>query len=577
MSLAYEELDVIPVKNAALHVDEPVHYAAYLGGSTITYKEVISTSYSNAQASFSANPPSPNVIVDRNVLLKVPVTFTFTGTSAPGARLLQSGYDAPRAFPLHSVMQSLQLSINNNKVTIEASELVHEMMLAEGENSEREHLSMTPCFPDQSQEFAELVNTNRNPLAQFGERSESVPFRGGFPYDSISNPVDGVSATVAATFCEPLLISPLLWGGFTGKGLLHVQNMSIQVNWDSDLARMWSHASGSGSTITNVQVSLGQPSLLFKYITPPATMELPREVAYNYQDTEVYVNELGASQAPGASYTMLSSNIQLNVVPDHLLVYAKERRSDRSYTTTDAWQSIESMEVSFANVSGILSGADKRELYQISRSNGMNQSWSEWSGDKMFVESGGSSVEKHARAGIMVLKLGKDIALNDPSVTVGTPGSYNLQIRCGLKNQNPIRDIYPALYVVPIYAGLMTIKDNQTIQQLAVLSQEDVLDAAEEADNEGALSSAHLEGGAWYNDLAKGFKKALPYIRKGRKVAQTVASAIPTPEAQAAKGVLDVAEAVGLGKKGKKGKKEGGIVIGGQKLSRSDLRKQLSM
>jgi len=204
-------------------------------------------------------------------------------------------------------MQNLQLTLNNSKMSIEASELIHEMMEYYGENSEQEHLSMTPCYPDQSQEYADLVNTNRNPLAQFGEFNKGVSPRGGFTYSSITNVTDATTASVSATLCEPLMISPLLWGGYEGKGLLHVQNMSVQINWDSNLARMWSHAGSSPSTITGVTVTFGQPSLLFKYITPPATMELPKEVQYDFQDTEVYVSELGSAQASGSTYQMLHS------------------------------------------------------------------------------------------------------------------------------------------------------------------------------------------------------------------------------------------------------------------------------
>jgi len=233
------------------------------------------------------------------------------------------------------------------------------------------------------------------------------------------------------------------------------------------------------------------------------------------------------------------------------------------------------MDVSFANVSGILSGADKRELFAIARSNGVSQSWTEWSGEATYFESGGASVERHGTAGLMALKFGKDIALNDPSVSVGTPGSYNLQIRCTLKNQNQSRSISPALYVVPVYAGVLTIKDNQSIQQLAVLSQQDVLKASAEAEEFGAHDAYEgyeggvLVGGKIWGDIAKFAKSALPYVRKGREIAQKAAAVIPGPEAQAAKAALDVAEAVGLG--------SGGTLIGGKKMSRAQLRAALQM
>lgn len=571
MSLSFNKIDVVPVQSAVTNVSKPVQYMAYLGGSTVTYKEVVSTSYSQSQVSFAANPPSPNVIVDRsNVLLKCPVRLTFTGTPSLGGRLLNSQYDAFRAFPLHSVMNSLQLTINSTKFTIESSELVHEMMMYYGENREQEHLSLSPCFPDQSQEYAENVNSNNNPLAQVNEKT-GVGFRGAFPYTLVSNPLNGTTAVVEATLTEALMISPLLWGGNQGKGLLHTQNLHVQINWDSNLSRMWSHADGSGSTISNIQVQFLQPSLSFKYITPSPTMELPRSVMYDLQDTEVYVNDLNALQAPNAEYSINSSNIQLNVVPSHLLIFTKMRRGDRSFETTDSWQGLQSIDLSFANVSGILSGATKQELYNISRSNGINQSWASWSAEPQFVMSG-SQVQKNGPGGILCLKFGKDIALSDPSVTVGTPGTYNLYCRLTCKNYNQTRSISPSLYVVPIYAGCLTLQDNQSIQQLAILSQADVLKASDEAQTE-AIDGSMIEGGKFFGDVSNMLSKALPYVRKARKIGQAISGAIPTPQAQVVRGVLDVAEQVGLGKK----KKKGGVLIGGKQLSRSEMRQALQL
>lgn len=575
MSLAFEKIQVVPVRSAATNVDQPVHYHAYLGGSTITYKEVMSTSYSNSQISFTANPPSPSVIIDREVLMKLPVRVTLNGTAAAGTRLIQNPYNAFRQMPIHSVISNLQLTLNNTKMTIESSEVVHEMMCYYDDEKDLENFSLSPAYPDQSQEYSELANlTNRNPLAQWGEKNSGAPFRGGFPYTAISNPVNGTVAYVEATLCEPLMISPLLFGGMNGKGLIGVQNMSVQLNLDANLSRMWSLAAGSGSTITSITVSItAQPSLLFKYISPSPTMELPKSVEYELQNVETYVSELGASQAPGTAYLMNSSNIQLNVVPSHLMIFAKERRGDRTYLTTDSWQSIESIDVSFANVSGILSGADKRELYKISKENGVKKSWQEWCGEAMYIESGGNSVAKHGIGSVLCLKFGKDIALNDPSVSTGVPGTFNLSCRVNLKNQNPSRSISPALYVVPIYAGVLTIKENQAIQQLAVISQNDVLNAADEADEEGAVDGASLEGGKFFGDVAKFARQALPYVRAARKVGQKVASVLPpTPQTQAIRTGLDIAEQVGLGRKQK-----GGVLVGGAKMSRSELRKALQL
>jgi len=565
MSLAASHLEIVPAKEANLAIDKETKYASMMSGSQISYREVVSTSYSNTQASFNCNPPSPSICVDRTVLYKQPVTLTFQGTSAPGARLLQSGYDAFRSMPLHSIMNNLQLQINNSKLTVEASEVIHEMMRMHSHEDDSEEFSLSPSLPDQSQEYAELVNTNRNCLAQFGEKF-GLPARGGFAYTAITNPVDGVQATVSADLCEALQISPLLFAGYRGKGLFRVQNMQVQINFDADLARLWSHAAGSGSTITSITVELGQPSLLFKYITPPATMSLPTSVGYDYRDVEVYTTELGSALAPGAQADLVSNNIQLNVVPDHLLIYAKERRGDRTFNSTDAWLPPQSLSLSWANQNGIFSGADQRELYKISKDNGVRMSFTEWSAGSTYFESGASSTEVRGTGGFMAVKMGKDVPIQDPSVATGVPGSYNLQVRMRVENRNQSRSISPALYIVPVYAGLLTIENNQTIVQNAVLSQQDVLDAAKEAEESAYVDMADASsGGSFWADVSRNLSKALPYVRKARKVGQAVTGAIPTPQAQAAKQVLDVAEAVGLG----------GTVIGGKSMSRRELAKLL--
>ena len=570
MSLAASHLEVVPAKEASLAIDKETKYAAMMSGSQISYREVVSTSYSNTQASFNCNPPSPSICVDRNVLYKQPVTLTFQGTSAPGARLLQSGFDAFRAMPLHSIMNNLQLQINNSKLTVEASEIIHEMQRMHSNEDDSEEFSLSPSLSDQSQEYADLAAppTNRNPLAQYGEKF-GLPCRGGFPYTAINNPVDGTTATVSADLCEALQISPLLFAGYSGKGLFRVQNMQVQINFDADLARLWSHSAGSGSTITSITVELGQPSLLLKFITPPATMSLPTSVGYDYRDVEVYTTELGSDLAPGAQADLVSNNIQLNVVPSHLLIFAKERRGNRSYTTTDSWLPPQSLSMSWANQNGIFSGADQRELYKISKDNGLRMSFTEWSAGSTYFESGSSSTEIRGVGGFMAVSFGKDIPMQDVSTATGVPGSFNLQVRMRVENRNQSRSISPALYIVPVYAGLLTIENNQTIVQSAVLSQQDVLNAAREAESGSYVDMADASsGGSFWADVSRNLSKALPYVKKARQVGQAVTGAIPTPQAQAAKAVLDVAEAVGLGKKG-------GTVIGGQSMSRRELAKLL--
>jgi hypothetical protein len=227
-------------------------------------------------------------------------------------------------------------------------------------------------------------------------------------------------------------------------------------------------------------------------------------------------------------------------------------------------------------------------------------SYSDFCGKELPFYSGSASNPVRGRGSVMWLKFGKDFASSDASVSVGTPGVYNLQIEARMKNvSSAVQNV--VLYVVPVYDGIMTIAGNQAMTQLAITSQANVLDAQEEANEEGSLDALHAEGAGFWQDLSKGMKSAIPYVRTARKVGQAVSGAIPDPRAQAVKGVLDVAEQAGLGmsggqryrkhdekegmrqyhllpeKTGRPKKSEGSALTGGAKMSKAELRRALAM
>lgn len=282
MSYTINPLDVVNVLDPLVDINAKKEYTVLKGGQEVSYKPVLSTSYSNSAAQFSAPPPSPGIIVDRKVYLSVPVTLNFTGTAAPSQNLLQSGYDAFRQYPLSSNMNVLTVNINNTASSINMADTIGALLrYHNNEDLQEIEYSLTPSLMDQSQNYADLVNSIRNPLGQYGDSNYgSVMGRGGFPYTSFTN--TATTAQVSAVLTEPLFLSPLFFGHGNEAGFIGVQNMDFTINWNNDLSRLWSHAAGSGSTITSISVTLGQPKLLFKYISPKELMSIPRHVEYNY-------------------------------------------------------------------------------------------------------------------------------------------------------------------------------------------------------------------------------------------------------------------------------------------------------
>ena len=96
MSYSVNPLKTVRVMDPLIDVNEEKLYAILRGGSEVTYKTISSTSFSNNSCQFTAPPPSPKVIVDRDIQVKMPITIEFTGTAPLGQNLLQSGFDSFR-------------------------------------------------------------------------------------------------------------------------------------------------------------------------------------------------------------------------------------------------------------------------------------------------------------------------------------------------------------------------------------------------------------------------------------------------------------------------------------------------
>ena len=104
MSFSYEKLTPVLIEDPVTQVGDVAAYAVLQGGNKISFKTFTSTNIAASSISFSCPPPSTNVIVDRNILLTLPIRLTFSGTVTtsnagyvPPTSLLNSGFDAPRA------------------------------------------------------------------------------------------------------------------------------------------------------------------------------------------------------------------------------------------------------------------------------------------------------------------------------------------------------------------------------------------------------------------------------------------------------------------------------------------------
>lgn len=536
-------------------------YTILKGGEQVTWKHILSTSYSNSSYTVSAPPPSPATVISRKVYQLMRVSFDIVGQAPVGQKLLQSGYWALRSWPLARNINTMTVSINNAATTVNMSDVIGPILLYNmAEHAKEYEYSMTPTELDESVVYDDLVNSVRNVLGSYIDSSTGLTHRGAFSPAVINNP-DGlgigaglnVTAHVEFDICEPLiLMSPLTWGRCEKSGLYGVQTFDLQVNWGGDLSRMLSFANGSGSVISGVSVNIGQPSLLWKYLTPQSLEKVPSKCEMNYSEINRYPTSAPSIPA-NTQVRVSSSNIQLKGIPDDLILCCRIQNSDQTMYTTDTFLPITQLSINFNNQSGLLSNTNVNDLYNISKANGLCQSFQEFAGQRMYVCNGSSERSFNTGGGAVRLRMGKDIGLPS-TLSSGVDGTYQLQVDATVYNQRPTA-VNATFYIITFSSGVWTVESGRSVSQTNVVSKLDVLNS-EKSQVVKYKNTDQMLGGNIFEDIGDAISKGLSWVKDN--VLPVARDVIPI-----------VSSLKGLGMEGEED------YVGGAHYPRSALRRRL--
>jgi hypothetical protein len=507
--------------------------------SNFTVRRWVSTSYSNNNATFSMPPPSTDVFIDRCFVMAVPMTITYTGTTT-GSALLQAGYDSLRAYPISSVTNNAQLTLNNVTFSFQTSDFVP--YLARFWKQQR--MSGFPSMLDNYQNYVDGVGSVNNSLGTIGNSVKEVEPRGAYPMIVVNG---ATSSTITTTVYEPIFLPVLHHNTGDGLGFSGIKTIDLVINYANNLSRIVSHAT-SLATLSNVSVALGQPTIDMLYSSPP--MNMPKQLlTYVADDLTRFITPVGQALAPNASANMTSTNIQLNCVPKWLLIFVREANQNLTYASTDTALNISALSINFDNLSGQLSSATEFDLWRLSVANGFQGTWTDYHG----VTANPSTGAQIGTAGsFLKLYFGKDITLNEGSY-VGKVGAFNLQLNLTVTNKNQSTTIQaPQLYMlIGSHQKIEISPDGFIKQTLGIVPRatDDYIPFGE---------ANEFYGGSFMDWIYK-----LGRFIKSNKLISRVAKAIPHPIAQV---VGDVADKVGYGGYGG---------YGGAVASRGDLLKRL--
>ena len=573
------------------YTQDKLKWAIFKGSTNNNYVQQQANSYSGSGVNWSFNTQSEAVAIDRRMYAEVQFKITFTGTSPVGQPLLNSNHDAPRAYPLASITNSLKATINGSSIEIQYADALQAMLRYNTEYEQTQYdLSGTPDFLDNYQSYADGVASANNPLADYAN-SGYKRGRGAFRIDSIVNPVgDGVNATTSVvyfTVIEPLLLSPFLYRSEKLEaGLIGVRNMTVQYSFlAGQLERIWSHdATNPGVNITSVLTEIGanagtsNPKLHVLYLSPPVldSSMVPSNIVYDYVKTDSYVNDMNTSLPAGASQSFVNNAIQLSTVPKAIYIYACLPNSQKTYATTDTFFRINSISLQYLNTSGQLSSASTFDLYQLSVKNGCKLTWEEWQGQTNNLSTG-------ATVGLCggVLKIDtEDLAIPD-NVASGMNLASQLAYTLNITNVSGAAKSVQ-LVTVLVYEGLMNIstQDGNMITQIGVIDTRDVLETRMSGAWVPYNKKLDLVGGSFWGklksfgrDVLEGVKSVLPVARDVYKMVKGSGGAMAAGMDEY--DMEGAALAGRMGKKMLKAPKKGGALAGGQVLSRRDMARML--
>jgi hypothetical protein len=428
MSLNLTPLKVVAVADSRTVIRDK-EYALLTGGNQVSWKPYTTTSVSSSSIQFSAPPPNPKIFVDRKLYLQLPVRITLNSAVPNANPLLRTGYDAPRAFPVSSAMNTLTVNINNTAVSINMADVIQPLLRFNTNQQLKEHdYSLTPSCLDQFQEYLDGVGSIRNSLGQYGDSNdESVMGRGGFSQYNIVTNTAG-QAIIDAVFTEPIFLSPFYFGAGNATAFIGVQTMDFNFTFIANAwTRMWSHAIGginapgaitSGSvifsgfvgpalTIANAPIL---PQLLFNYITPKELQTIPSAMQYSYFNIDRYPTDYSsAALNPNTSIPMVSNNIQLQSIARRIYIFARNSNNilQSNCNYTDTFLQLSNLVVNWNNNSGLFSSAQPQDLYKMSVKNHCNLSWTQWNGAPVYIN--GSLATKAGTVGSLIcIELGTD-------------------------------------------------------------------------------------------------------------------------------------------------------------------------
>ena len=555
-------------------ISDKIDVAVESSAAQSTYQSFPSVNSSNSSITWNVNIPSENIAVDRRVLIKSEVSFTVNiGAGTPiGEQAFKWGLgDGFGQFPFNSLFSQVQATINNVSVSTPSEDIMAPLLrLCDQKEVSKMNLA-TASYIDQNyasiQDLHQNYFCNNNPVGSVGSvgyDSTIQPNGHLYPEITVKQYLDGneVNAaapniafsdqttfvvTVKATLVEPLLFLSPFSGLVKSKNeaaLLGINNINIVANINTgNLNKFLKSTVNSPVRSVSLGISggnaFGSPQLLLNLLTlqPEQYSRINTRNVLPIQDYPRFVSSSNMSFAVGASTTFTFPVIQLNQVPDTLLVFVRPPNSSISDATKHSrlstYATITEASISFNNQSGILASCSQEELYNLSQANGSKQTFSDFKGKAtsnysvlqydsvsnstlvtapanvdvvQFIRHYGVSTS--SQGSILVLKPAYNFNL--PSyLSAGSLGQFGLQIQLDCTNNLLETITNPEMVVIAVNSGLMVTQQGSSSLYSGLLTKNMILETKQKQPAMDSSTYTSLTGGSVQESCNTGLRKVL--------------------------------------------------------------------
>lgn len=521
-----ESFQTVLVKDDRLNCHDSVKYAVQKGGANVTYSDIMAISESNSSHVYNVIVPSETTCVDRRVEWSSEIQFRLDFANVPAgdgpANSLTQPYDLVKygvasalcAYPLHSCCSVVSTTINNNTISQNQDDVLQTIIRFLDRDHVAKYNGSTPTMPDNYLNYSDGVNATNNVLGAYNNSEKVTDYhaRGAFQllginqtgFSTVANntvytgPAGNVSLYVRARVSEPLMISPFIFGHeeTNNQSFYGIQNLNFRMNINSQ-ARIWRQA-----RITNDWAAAPQPipiptitiekfigsKLTFCYLTPHPEDLMAAKNVVSFLEMPRYITA-GPAPVPALGDVQVNTQtLQLNQVPDKLILLA--RRKNLKLNNPDSFLPIKQVSINWNNSSGILATATQQKLWLMSVENGVNQSFLEWTGQAktyLATVNGGIATSPYPSlttplvGGVLALDFAKDIQITESYYAPGSLGTFQLQVRMTLFNQDPANQVEASDYeiiVITLNSGVFVLERGTASTYTGILTKQDVLDAS---------------------------------------------------------------------------------------------------